>query len=155
MVARQLGVGMDERSGGVPIVREPELSRLAAAAAAVLAEFERLREAVGDRPEMLSHLHAANAVRADDNHGRARGLVVQADEMRWSELTELARLAETHLDPDTHAGVGTWHQDCPACQAALAIARVRAHHRYRTIGPTTRSADPADQPRSAPGNQRP
>jgi hypothetical protein len=123
---------VDERQAPhVPIVPRPgpdlDPARVAAAAGAVLAQFEELQRVVGHRPELLAHLHGGNAVRADDDHGRARGLVVQADELRWSELQELARVAGPQADLSGHAGVGGWHQDCPACHAALAIARIRAH----------------------------
>lgn len=131
------------------IVREPDLRRLAAATRAVLREFDRLRELIGHRPEILAHLYAGNAVRADDDHGRAAGLVVQADVLRWSELDQLVRLAESQVDTDQHAGVGTWHPGCPDCQAVLAIARIRARHRYRTVGPgQDRSTNPAPGPAS-------
>jgi hypothetical protein len=148
---------MDEQPPYVSIVREPDLRRIAAATRALLAEFERLRELVGHRPEILAHLYAGSAVRADDDHGREHGLVIQADEMRWSELDQLVRLAESQVDTGQHAGVGTWHQDCPDCQAVLAIARVRARHRYRTVGPTApnraRRADPL--PAAPPAGREP
>jgi hypothetical protein len=128
---------MDEQPPYVPIVREPDLRRLAAAARAVLAEFDRLRELVGHRPEILAHLYAGRAVRADDDHGRSQGFVVQADELRWSELEQLVRVAESHVDTGGHGGAGGWHRDCPDCAAVLALARIRARHRYRTVGPGT------------------
>lgn len=135
----------------VRIVREPDLRRLAEATRAVLAEFDRLRELVGHRPDVLAHLYAGRAVRADDDHGRALGLVVQADELRWSELDQLVRLAEAALDGDRHGGVGTWHPRCADCEAVLAMARIRSRHRYRTVGPAT----PADLPASGgPGGAR-
>jgi hypothetical protein len=104
-----------------------DAGRLAAASEAVLADLERLERLVRNRPELLAHLHSRNAILADDDHGRDRGLVVQADELRWSELAELARLAGARVDQDGHAAAGGWHQNCPACQAAAAIARIRAH----------------------------
>jgi hypothetical protein len=124
---------MEEQPRFVPIVREPDLPRIAAATRAVLAEFDRLRELAGHRPEILARLFAARALAADDVHGGAHGLVVQADELRWAELEQLVRLAESQLEPGRHAAVGTWHQDCPDCQAVLAIGRIRARHRYRTV----------------------
>lgn len=127
---------MTEPKPYVSIVREPDLRRLAAAARAIEAELERLRSVAADRPGMLAGLYAARAVVADDEHGRGAGLVVQADGLRWTELDELARLAEPALDPTRHAGAGTWHPHCPDCRGALAAARVRAHRRYRTVGPT-------------------
>ncbi len=126
---------MEEQPRYVRIAREPDLPRIAAATRAVLAEFERLRDLTGHRPEVLARLYAGRAVAADDDHGRAHGLVVQADELRWTELEHLVRLAETRLEPGQHADVGTWHQDCPDCQAVLAIGRIRARHRYRTVSP--------------------
>jgi hypothetical protein len=137
------GDGVDERPRYVPIVREPDVRRLAVATRAVLAEFDRLRELVGHRPEILAHLYAGGAVRADDDHGRAAGLVIQADELRWSELDELVRLADAQLQPGEHAGLDTWHPGCPDCQAVLAIARIRARHRYRTVGPSHPAAGSA------------
>jgi hypothetical protein len=147
---------VDERPRYVPIVREPDVRRLAAATRAVLAEFDRLRELVGHRPEILAHLYAGGAVRADDDHGRSAGLVIQADELRWSELDELVRLADAQLQPGQHAGLDTWHPGCSDCQAVLAIARIRARHRYRTVGPShpaAGSAGPAsDSGPAGPGS---
>ncbi len=120
----------------VPIVREPELPRLTAAARALEPELDRLRAAVSDRPDLLAGLYAGRALAADDEHGRREGVVVQADGILWVELDDLARLAEPALDPAQHAGPGTWHPHCPDCRGALAAARVRSHRRYRTVGPT-------------------
>ncbi len=87
----QNGDGMaDEQPPYVPIVREPELQRLAAAGRAVLAELSRLHDAVGHRPDLLAGLYAARALVADDEHGWRHGLVVQADSLRWTELERLA-----------------------------------------------------------------
>jgi hypothetical protein len=108
--------------------RDAQPDRLDTAAEAVLADLARLERLVPNRPELMAHLHGRNAILADDDHGRARGLVVQADELRWSELAELARLAGAQVDQSGHATAGRWHQNCPACQAAVAIARIRAHH---------------------------
>ena len=123
---------MDEQPPG-----DAQPGRLGAASEAVLADLERLERLVRNRPELLAHLHGRNAILADDDHGRARGLVVQADELRWSELSELARLAGARVDLDGHATVGNWHQSCPACQAAVAIARIRAHHSATDPGSAT------------------
>jgi hypothetical protein len=152
---------VDEQAEYVPIVREPDVRRMTVAARAVLDEFDRVRDLVGHRPEILAYLYAGSAVRSDDDHGRGSGLVVQADEMRWSELEELVRLAEAQLASGRHAGLGHWHPDCRDCQAVLAIARIRARYRYRTIG-TDRSLDPRSQPAGGgpggpggPGGSRP
>lgn len=126
---------MDEQRPYVRIVREPDVRRIATVTGALLREYERLRGLVGHRPEILARLYAGRAVRADDDHGRDAGLVVQADDLRWSELEQLVRVAESHVDAEGHAGVGTWHPDCADCEAALAIARIRARHRYRTVAP--------------------
>jgi hypothetical protein len=147
------GVAVDERPGYVPIVREPDLRRLAAASRAVLAEFERVRELVGHRPEILAHLYAGSAVRADDDYGRSAGLVIQADELRWAELDELVRFAEAQVEAGQHGGSGAWHPGCRDCQAVLAMARIRSRHRYRTVGPAGDPGDPggAGGPGSAGG----
>lgn len=120
----------------VPIVREPDVPRLAAAGRAVEAELERLAGVPITRPGVLAALYAGRAVVADDDHGRGRGVVVQADGLLWAELDDLVVLAEPVLDPRRHAGTGTWHPDCAACRGAQAAARVRTHRRYRTVGPT-------------------
>jgi hypothetical protein len=147
---------MQEQPRYVPIVREPDLTRIAAATRAVLAEFDRLRELTGHRPDILARLYAARAVAADDDHGAARGLVVQADELRWAELDQLVRLAEAQLEPGRHADVGTWHQDCPDCQAVLAIGRIRARHRYRSVSPRSPPPPAAGQRGGGrPGGGRP
>jgi hypothetical protein len=142
----QAGVRMDERPRQVPIVREPELPRIAAATRAVLAEFERLRRLAGHRSDILARLFAARALAADDEHGTAHGLVVQADELRWAELDQLVRLAEAQLEPGRHAGVGTWHQGCADCQAVLAIGRIRSRHRYRIVSARPRGRGPPVEP---------
>lgn len=119
----------------VPIVREPELPRVSAAARALRPDLEGLRAAVGDRTDLLAGLYASRALAADDRHGRGHGLVVQADGLLWQELADLAWLAEPSLDPSRHGGTGTWHPGCRECSGALAAARVAAWHRYRTVGP--------------------
>jgi len=119
----------------VPIVREPDLPRLTAASGAILAEMQRLAAAGVDRADLVAGLYAARALVADDDHGRGHGMVVQADGLRWGELEDLVGLAAPVLDPARHAGTGTWHPDCPACRGAQAAARIRAHRRYRTVGP--------------------
>jgi len=119
----------------IPIVREPDVARLAAAQRAVRAEFERLKDLPPDRTDILSALYGGAAVVADDQHGRDHGLVIQADGLVWAELDDLARIAEPVLDPRLHAGPGTWHPDCAGCRGAQAAARIRTHRRYRTVGP--------------------
>lgn len=126
---------MTEPDPYVPIVREPELPRVSAAARALEPELESLRAAVGDRTDLLAGLYASRALAADDDHGRVHGLVVQADALLWPELADLAWLAEPGLDAGRHGGTGTWHPRCRECRAAVAAARVRAWRRYRTIGP--------------------
>lgn len=119
----------------VPIVREPDLPRLAAAGRAIEAELERLRGVRIPRDDLVAALYAARAVVADDDHGRRHGVVIQADGLLWAELDDLVGLAEPALDPRRHAGPASWHLDCAGCRGAQAAARVRAHRRYRTIGP--------------------
>jgi hypothetical protein len=119
----------------IPIVREPELPRLTAAGRALEVEIPRLRDLPADRDDVRAAIYAARALVADDDHGRAHGIVVQADGLLWPELDDLARLAEPVLDPGRHAGPGTWHPDCPDCRGAQAAARIRTHRRYRTVGP--------------------
>jgi hypothetical protein len=120
----------------IPIVREPDLRRLAAARRAIEDEIPRLRDLPHVRDDILAALYGRRAVVADDEHGRQHGLVIQADALLWVELDDLARIAEPVLDPRAHAGPGTWHTDCPHCRGAQAAARIRSHRRYRTIGPT-------------------
>ena len=134
---------MTEHDPYVPIVREPELPRVVAAARALEPELERLRQAVGERTDLLATLYASRALAADDEHGRIHGLVIQADGLLWPELADLARLAGPALDPARHGGTGTWHPDCPDCRGAVAAARVTSYHRYRTIAPLSASP-PAD-----------
>lgn len=119
----------------IPIVREPELPRLAAAGAAIEAEIPKLRDLPPARTDVFAGIYAARALVADDDHGREHGIVVQADGLIWAELDDLARLVEPVLDPTRHAGRGAWHPDCPACNGAQAAARIRTHRRYRTVGP--------------------
>jgi hypothetical protein len=105
-----------------------ESVRRLAAAEAVLAEFERLCRLVGDRPELLAHLYAGAAVRADDERGRDAGMVVQADELRWTELQQLLRLAQIEAQIRAEAGghaVGA-HPGCPDCAAITAVTRIRS-----------------------------
>jgi hypothetical protein len=121
----------------VRIVREPELPRIAAAGRAVAAEMLRPRPSGMWTPELLAPAFASRAIAADDDHGRAHGLVVQADGMNWEELDALADLAAAQLDTSAHGGVGAWHPRCRTCSADGAYRRVTAHRRYRTVGPAT------------------
>jgi hypothetical protein len=93
-----------------------------AADAAVLAEMQRLAVIVGDRPDLLAHLYAGAAIRADDEHGRSNDLVIQADELRWADVQHLLRLAEAELtacpDADRH------NSACPSCTLAATVARI-------------------------------
>jgi hypothetical protein len=133
---KSTGDAVTEHDPYVPIVREPELPRVAAAARALTPELERLRSAVGDRTDLLATLYASRALAADDEHGRVHGLVIQADGLLWPELSDLARLADPALDPARHGGTGTWHPECPECRGTLAAARVHAWRRFRTVGPS-------------------
>jgi hypothetical protein len=119
----------------IPIVREPDLPRLAAAGRAIEAEAPRLAGLPPDRIDVVAAIYAERALVADDDHGRAHGLVVQADGLLWAELDDLARLVAPLLDERQHAGPGSWHADCPGCRGAQAAARIRTHRRYRTVGP--------------------
>jgi hypothetical protein len=141
---------MDSEPRYTPIVREPELQRVTAAARAVLAELERLRDIIGHRPTLLAHLLAGRALVADDEHGRRHGVVGQADGLHWSELDRLAGAAESAVDAGAHAGPGTWHPNCPECEVLAAVARIRARHRYRTVGPRPRPESKPDAPPGVP-----
>ena len=119
----------------VHIVREPDPLWIGAATRAVLAELTRPRPSGQWGPEYLAPIVATSAVAADDDHGRAHGAVVQADELRWEELYALADLIASALDLEHHGGAGTWHPDCSACVAITAHNRLTAHKRYQTVGP--------------------
>lgn len=127
--------------------------RVAAAAAAVLAEVERVRGLVGDRPELLAHLYGSAAVRADDEWGRSAGLVVQADELRWAELEQLLRLASAGVDAGRHPGGLAGHAGCRHCAAAAALAGVRGRvpgqHQPGPAGPGEACSSPL-----APGRRQ-
>jgi hypothetical protein len=126
---------MTEPDPYVPIVREPELPRISAAARALAPDLESLRLAVGDRTDLLAGLYASRALAADDEHGRIHGVVVQADGLLWPDLVDLAWLATPALDPRRHGGTGTWHPNCRECRASTAVAHITTHHHYRTVGP--------------------
>jgi len=66
----------------VCIVREADLAWTSAATRAVSAELTRPRPSGRRGPEYLAPLVATSAVAADDDHGRARGAVVQAHRPR-------------------------------------------------------------------------
>jgi hypothetical protein len=82
---------------------------------------------------LLAHLYGGAAVRADDDWGRAADLVVQADELRWTELEELLRLAETRVDAGGHTSGPAGHADCADCAAAAVVARVRGRVAVRHL----------------------
>src|SRR3569623_3671317 len=86
----------------IPIVREPDLPRLAAARRAIEAEIPRLRALPHVRDDILAAVYAGRALVADDEHGRQHGLVVQADGLLWPEHDDLATLVEQVLDPRQH-----------------------------------------------------
>ena len=127
--------------GPVRIVREPELPRIAAAARAVRTEMIRPRPSGQCTDDVLASAFASRALAADDDHGRAAGVVVQADGLRWDELDAFADMAGPLLDTDHHAGLGNWHPRCPMCVAIGAHQRIVSHRRYLTVGPTTPSDD--------------
>lgn len=149
-----MGFGVGDQVGWVPIVREPALQRLAAAERAVLAEFQTGQQVPrgtglvagaasgggggGRSAEYAVREYARAALRADDDHGQAAGLVVQGDELPWADVELLVRLAGQLVDAGAHGGVGTWHPGCPDCAAVVAIGRIRARERYRTVTPTGR-----------------
>jgi hypothetical protein len=101
--------------------------RLDLAAMAVRAHLDRLiaMPGVGNRPGLLAHLVAGLALRADDEHGRAGDMVIQADELRWAELAALSGRVEPMLAADGHAPDA--HPDCLGCELAATIARIRGH----------------------------
>jgi hypothetical protein len=119
----------------IRIVREPDLPRINAATRAVLAELARPRPSGQWGPEYLTPIVAASAIAAADEHGRAHGIAVQADGLRWDELYALTDLIASALDVDHHGSVGSWHPDCSACTAITAHSRITAHKRYQTVGP--------------------
>jgi hypothetical protein len=104
----------------VRVVRAPDLPRIGAATRAVLAELTRPRPSGQWGPEYLAPIVAARAIAADDDHGRAHGIVVQADGLRWDELYPLTDLVASALDVDQHGSVGSWHPDCSACTTITA-----------------------------------
>jgi hypothetical protein len=118
------------------IVRDPDLPRINAATRAVLAELTRPRPSGQWDPEYLAPILATNAIAADDDHGRAHELVVQADGLRWDQLYALTDVISSALDLEHHGGAGNWHPDCPACTGITAHGRITAHKRYQTIGPS-------------------
>ena len=126
---------------GVPepvrIVREPDLPRITAAARAIAAEMIRPRPSGMWTPEFLAPAFASRALAADDDHGRAHCVVVQADGLSWDEIDALAELTLPVLDAARHGGVGSGHPRCPSCTAIGAYRRIAAHRRYRTVGPDT------------------
>lgn len=105
------------------------------------------------------------ALAADDEHGRTRGLVVQADGLRWDELYALAQVTASTLDWERRSGPGTWHLDCAVCMAISAHRRTTNRRRYRPVAPTTprsrclglrRSREPgtSDGPAGSPAGRR-
>jgi hypothetical protein len=87
--------------------------------------------------DYLAPMFASRALAADDEHGRASGVVVQADGLRWDELYALAQVTASILDWERHSGPGTWHPRCAVCTAVSAHRRISNHRRYQTVGPTT------------------
>jgi hypothetical protein len=128
----------------VRVVRAPDLPRIGAATRAVPAELTRPRPSGQWGPEYLAPIVAARAIAADDDHGRAHGIVVQADGLRWDELYPLTDLVASALDVDQHGSVGSWHPDCSACTTITAHSRITAQQRYQTVGRTECHANHAD-----------
>jgi hypothetical protein len=125
----------------VRIVREPDLPRIGAATRAVLAELTRLPPSGQRGPQYPAPIIAARATAADDEHGRAHAIAVQADGLRWHDPYVLTDLIASALDVDHHSADG-WHPDCSACTAITAHNRITAHQRYQTVGPNRASPEP-------------
>ena len=120
------------------LVRPLDTPRAAAAARATATAITGLRAqlsaAVPDATWAV--LVADRVLEGDDAHGRDYGLVVQHDEVRWTDLVAVLSVTErllaglAHPRPDC-AGAG----GCQECRAGRALARLR--RTWLTSGLTT------------------
>jgi hypothetical protein len=125
------------------IVREPDFPRIAAASRAVVTELTRARPSGQWATEHLAPMLASRAINADDDHGRASEMVVQADGLRGPELLTFAELVAPTLNFEHHMTTNAVHANCDQCTAIQAHRRIASYNRYRTVGPNTpRSGGP-------------
>ena len=82
---------------------------------------EVLNQAIAQwEPRLLANLYAASAIEADDAHGEEPDLVSQHYGIRKADLD----LASSALD-GRHATPDQIHDNCPSCDAAFALGRIR------------------------------
>lgn len=108
------------------IVRPIATPRLTAAAVGVSRKMgDVLNQASAQwEPRLLASLYAAAALEADDAHGSEHDLITQQHGIGRADLAAVLRLAADALDGQ-HAVAGAVHADCPRCDAAFALGRVR------------------------------
>jgi len=118
------------RVGQVPRAksRTGQAERLRAVGLGVAEVRRRVTGQLGNQPtpEIVARLYAQAAVQADDEHGRTLGTIVQGDAVSWNELAEVRILLAGFADGAAHGAPGSWHPDCPGCDAATAYRKVSA-----------------------------
>jgi hypothetical protein len=75
-------------------------------------------------PRLLANLYAAVALEADEAHGEEHDLISQHYGVSKTDLIAVLDLASTGLD-GRHAAPGEVHDNCPRCDAAFALGRIR------------------------------
>lgn len=107
------------------IVRPIATPRLTAAALGVSRKMGDVlnRASAQWEPRLLASLYAAAALEADDAHGSEHDLITQHGIGR-ADLAAVLHLAADALDGQ-HAVAGAVHADCPRCDAAFVLGRVR------------------------------
>ena len=107
------------------IVRPIDTPRLTAATVGVSRKMGDVLNRAGAQwdPRLLANLYAA-ALEADDAYGEEHDLISQHYGISKTDLTTVIDLAAGALD-GRHAAPGQLHGNCPSCDAALAVGRVR------------------------------
>ena len=75
-------------------------------------------------PRLLANLYAGAALAADDAYGEEHGLISQHYGIGRTDLIAVLDLAATAIEPG-HAVPNHLHDNCPSCEAALALGRLR------------------------------
>jgi hypothetical protein len=108
------------------IVRPIDTPRLTAATVGISRKMAEVLNQAGAQwePRLLANLYAASALGADDAHGEEHDLISQHYGISKSDLVAVLDLASGALD-GRHAAPGQIHDNCPSCDAAFALARIR------------------------------
>lgn len=108
------------------IVRPIDTPRLTAATVGVSRKMGEVLNQAGAQwePRLLANLYASAALAADDAHGEEHEMISQHYGIVKADLVLVLDLATSSLD-GRHAVPNGIHNNCPSCDAAFALGRLR------------------------------